>query len=502
LAIHKGDRFTMQSMELGVVLGSISSNPVTLENPTAELATYDNGGQWYGTCDFNAYCDIYFEFEDLKATLTFEKVGEIEFNAAETILSVYNGFSVKPAETDGNHLVFKTVPFQGDRAFLFQNTSNGEMYGVLEEGLGISNTQLSVTVNSNPEYYIDFDGEDAHYDISFDYSSDYKSATVTFTTAVIPEGVANYTGDLYLYGAATNNEFGSEEFKLTCVEPGVYEWRGDMLGSGFIINGGQAQTVYFPDTNMPIYLGAIRYDENANNGIEYIPDSKILLQFSGYQINFSNQSYVLNNAVVRVNLKDLTITLNGELGRPQIDLKTVSLYTLPDYNSYGGEVTDGEILYRNIDFTNVESFAFRTGSIIYGIDYDGDTEIDSENLEATLIPSDLASVRTFPVKLTGKYDVYAKFNENQTEMSIRLESSKGESSGVTDLNGDELFTLTTDINGISVKNVKAGTKVAVYSADGRQVALCESSGADININLETEGIYIVRIAEKSIKIRF
>lgn len=43
LAIHKGDRFTMQSMELGVVLGSITSNPVTLENPKAELATYDNG---------------------------------------------------------------------------------------------------------------------------------------------------------------------------------------------------------------------------------------------------------------------------------------------------------------------------------------------------------------------------------------------------------------------------------------------------------------------------
>lgn len=86
----------------------------------------------------------------MKATLTFEKVGEIEFNAAETILSVYSGFSVKPFEAEGDHLVFKTVPFQGDRLFLFQNTSNGEMYGVLEEGVGISETQLSMTVNNNP----------------------------------------------------------------------------------------------------------------------------------------------------------------------------------------------------------------------------------------------------------------------------------------------------------------------------------------------------------------
>lgn len=491
--MRNDDLVSMQSMQYGLVLACNGETEITEANPTCRMISIAMGATNYAVSKLFGYYDVNLKFEGQSVTLTFVKVEDIEVDRTKLSFSIQGGYFTMPAEKSDKKLVYKTLPLIGKRNFLFQNTIDGTMYGWLENMPAITNDNPATTVYKDPDEYAVFDFEDGLYDVTLEYNSDFTAANVSFSKAVVPQEIATYSGDLYMFGQISQGVVGAENCKFTCLQPGLYEWKGKVIDSEFRIMGTDE---FIPGTSYKPVFGSPMYGQ----GIPVTANTDYLLQLNGSFIHLPDDMYEIQNPVVTLDLRNLTLNIAGDYVQHVIDLKDLGLITSNYVTTLPTSVTGNEAKYEQIDFTGITGFILNyRNKLSFGNSDPEGSIVSEENLKVTIGAQDPTQTYFVAVNLTDKYDVFVTLNSDQTEATVRFEKYNPSSvRGV--IASSENCKIATYQNGVTISNVAEGEEIAVYSAQGLHIGNYKASGAGFNIDLPQRGIYVIRIGATSFKV--
>lgn len=300
-------------------------NNVFIENNECTLYFWNGTQGWspfYALSGISGVFDIYITFSGEEATLRFEKVSDLEFNPAQVNLvrrdlttDDSNNIPYVPSYVDGNTVVYENQLFTDATGIYFLESVMGTIYAGTTDSTGdygtfmeyITPTHLSATAYAGADQYILVNGLSGNYDITIEFNEDHSAATVTFSKTPVPEVVATYEGDLYVVGNVNGWTLADPDFKMTCIEPGLYEWSGEALTSGFKINGGDWYGL-FPDTDLYIDFGGFEYPATKPLYL----DQPYALQMRGADIFFDNTEMMVKNPKVTLDLREMTLLVTGE----------------------------------------------------------------------------------------------------------------------------------------------------------------------------------------------
>ena len=439
------------------------------------------------------YYDVNLKFSGETAKLSFVKVEDIEVDHTRLNFSIQNGFTSMPYEKSDKKLVYKALPLMGKQGFLFQNSVDGTMYAWMEKQPEVTNSNPSTTVFADPDDYAVFNLTDGHYDVTVEYNADYTSANVSFAKSVIPQEIATYSGDLYMFGEISQGVVGDPKCKFTCLQPGLYEWKGDLIDSAFRIMGTD-ETI--PGTSLPPYFGAPIYSDLPALDV----NSDYLIQINGTAIPLPDAMYEIQNPVVTLDLRNLTLMVTGEYVRHNIDLKDLSLMT-SDYISRHPDSVEGNYAkFQEVDFTDITGFVLNyRGKISFANSSTEGPIVSDDNLEVTIDAQPYNESYFVTTNLSDKYDVLVILNEAQTAVNVKF--IKYDPTAVNEIVDSQTgVQITGYAGGISIANAEEGMEIAVYSIDGSVIGKYTATGERMNIDLSQKGIYIVRAGNSSFKV--
>lgn len=367
------------------------------------------------------------------------------------------------------------------------------MYAWKEIMPAITNSNPSTTIYKDPEEYATFDFTDGLYDVTLDYNDDYTAATVSFAKAAVPEEIATYTGDLYMFGEFSQGIIATPEYKFTCLQPGLYEWKGEVIDTEFRIMGTDQ---VIPGTSYKPIFGAPMYTDIA----PLTTDTESLIQMNGLFFNLPDAMYEIQNPVVTLDLRTLTIKVTGDYTRHNINLEDLRFIT-SDYNSTAPTSVTGNVVeFQNIDLTNINGFVLDYRNKISFANSSSEGPIVSEdNLEVTLDAQPSNQSYFVSTDLNGPYTVSVSLNDTQTVATVKF--IKYDPSAVIGIGDSEsAVQLTRFASGITIENLAEGAEIAVYSIDGSIIGRYTATGEKMNIGLPQKGIYIVRTGNSTFKV--
>lgn len=404
-----------------------SEEPPVTPDDTATLHYFDyySGMDylWYLGCDgFDGLYDVTIDFNGEDAELTFKRTGDLIFDPRQVIFVNYNptdetywslGF---PAMTDGHTAIYKNICLSGEEYFFFSDIPSGKSFGQSSEDIQtLSPDNMSIDVLlDGPTSIIPVTGFEGVYDLTLVYNEDFSRATATLSSQVLPDVITAYEGDLYIVGAGNDWLCGDPAYKMTCLEPGLYEWSGDSLYTDFKFNGGDWDGM-FPGTDIYIDLGGYRYPSNT----DLDPGEPYNLTFQGYDIRFADGIEALENVKVTLDLREMTLLVTGEQEVPKLDLDNMVMY-IPDHGTYSGTTTENGVAYTNIPFYPGYSyvlFACEGTNFGWPENLDGLHVVTDESPSTLIVRNPEAFVSC---TLDGLYNVLVEFNDTQTEGTMTV----------------------------------------------------------------------------------
>lgn len=404
-----------------------SEEPPVTPDDTATLHYFDyySGMDylWYLGCDgFDGLYDVTIDFNGEDAELTFKRTGDLIFDPRQVVLVNYNptdetywslGF---PAMTDGHTAIYKNICLSGEEYFFFSDIPSGKSFGQSSEDIQtLSPDNMSIDVLlDGPTSIIPVTGFEGVYDLTLVYNEDFSRATATLSSQVLPDVVTAYEGDLYIVGAGNDWLCGDPAYKMTCLEPGLYEWTGDRLDTNFKFNGGDWDGM-FPGTDIYIDLGGYSYPSY----LDLIPGEPYNLTLRGNDIRFADDIETLENVVVTLDLREMTLLVTGEQEVPKLDLDNMVMY-IPDHGTYSGTTTENGVAYTNIPFYPGYSyvlFACEGTNFGWPENLDGLHVVTDESPSTLIVRNPEAFVSC---TLDGLYNVLVEFNDTQTEGTMTV----------------------------------------------------------------------------------
>lgn len=498
VAVHNGDHFFLQSMmDYAMFYAKVDDVIVTEANPECELFLYTFADPWenpfYAYAQINAVYDITVNFEGNTARISFEKASDYTFNPALSVLMTPDS-SVAPTTVDDHTVIYSNITISGEwKFFIYDRYSHIEFGWASPDNQPVTDANPTAQLVVNPENYVETEGLDGNYDIMLEYNTDFTAATATFSKYRVPESLSSFTGDLYIYGNPSNWAQGAEEYKFTCKEPGIFEWTGESLSSNFRINGGSDQAT-IPDTDIALVFGGITIPAP-----EFLkPATPYHLRSGGSYINFSHPNLLAKNVTLTLNLKELTLTLDGELVRPELPLDQ---FFLIGNTAYAPTVKgENQIAFENVQMDNLSSFYLDNNDFIFGWRVDSEkSALNSGNLTTSLYTdNDASEVEPMKADLKGDYDIYVTFNENRTAATLTCVVAGSGNVDQLEAGKNPLIVYTGE--GLEIKGLKDGDNVEIYSLTGLTLHKSVAESETIQVNLPAGNVYILRIADKVFKV--
>lgn len=425
-----------------------SGNPIIISDSDldCELRYWDGSQDWYADYAYSTldgYYDIIIRFDNDKAFLSFEKGDDIDFDLRALKLKVHDikryPLLYYPTEVNDFTAVYKGIELHDGERILLES-EQGTDFG-LRSLTSITPENKEVTMEDSYSYYLPI-SIDGTYDISVTFNKEYSEAYMVFNEPEMPQEVKFYEGDLYLVGDVNHWKPDDEKYHMTCVEPGIYEWNGDMLSSGFRIDGGSGNH-YFPNTNLYLSLGSIYDDiidpcENREKLLEI--NTPYQIKIGGQQIYLGNKNdfqfregdYIKNVRVI-LNLHDMTLLVTGDHCIAPIDLTTVKVMLTDKSTSHSitptPQLTAEGLAFENIRLDGtyyqfISASDARTGTSTYALlPWGYYPEITTGNLEIDVYSSRYyqEAMVWVQVCLKGVYTMFVTFNEDYTRASVRYE---------------------------------------------------------------------------------
>lgn len=268
-------------------------------------------------------------------------------------------------------------------------------------------------------------------------------------------------GDYYIIGSNVNGKewaLGAEDAAFKDNGNGIYEWNGEVLGTGFKLNDGTWDN---PDHNFG--------SDGASKVEEGVPFTLFAAGNSG-NIELFGVTEVKNPKVV-FDANASTITVTGEFGG---EIKWFLTGFNGVYNCEEGKdgayllkSDDGIIFNTTVNIT-VEEGEFKVTSSGWGTQYgkfDENSFIDATQMICVLGP--VGSADACPYVLTpGNYDV--EFNMDELTVSFKV---AGDDSGVDGIEVENAAPVYYNLQGVRVANPENGVFVKVAGSKAVKVAL-------------------------------
>ncbi len=418
-------RYLLVSANNELFAADNSDNNTFEDNFTSQLDYFNGTQDWtpyYSAGGASGVYDVTVTFAGTTATLNFKRLRDVTLSSDKVVM-IKDQSVLSPDKIDGNTLTFTDVYFSGNSGFYFYDLTSGREYGDPDGYIDpITPENLTAIVKPNAVYVVDVNGLTGAYDITVTFNEDFSEAEVTFTKVETPDEISQYEGDLYLTGSFNDWADGAPYFKMTCIEPGVYEWTGDItmtdpeLKFEFKINAGNWNS-YFPGTDTSIILGAV------SNG-ELRLGTPFGLTFGGDNISVKGSPIAIKNAKVTLNLADMNLVMTGEAEYAPMNPEYFYFYTGEGHVYHADIISEDEIVYRNVDFTDDPLFVIQTPSGFFGATDPNEFRVASPDQAVTLYNSLYHNYEVYysEVQFSGTYDVRVKLNADQTEAILTFES--------------------------------------------------------------------------------
>lgn len=246
----------------------------------------------------------------------------------------------------------------------------------------MSSLLMRQPVNIGGMYY-DLDGP---YDIRWDFTNTTITFSISGQTSDTPET------DLYIIGNDVNGkswELSSADGKMTYVGEGVYEWSGEMLGTGFKINDGtwSNDRFNFGSNDTPLVLG-----------------QAYTVSIQGGNIAFDGMTEV-REPKVTFNLNTLTVIVEGQ-GSGETEWFIAGTFNDWKFDHKLTEVSEGIYECKGVVFDGAAGNEFKITTTGWGTQYGSysDEAVTTENLSRELDEVN-SSEYACPITLSGTYDV-------------------------------------------------------------------------------------------------
>lgn len=277
--------------------------------------------------------------------------------------------------------------------------------------------------------------------------------------------------DYYVIGDNVNGNnwaLAMEDAKMTDLGDGVYEWRGNVLGSGFKINDG---TWSNPEKN----FGGTAGNETLTLGEPFYYTAGESSSNIGFE---QGPATVVNNPVVILNVNDETITVTGEEEVGQVKWYFVGSVTSWDMDeSTEMEVNGKNLSKKNVALVDGQFLVACTGwgtkygaghpEAAEGEDPEADTEISAEAMSGTLYNNGADCI----CHLEGNFDIDVTIaDDDATALIVFSAPGEGGVEGV-ELNDAEAVYYTLD--GVRVENPVSGIYVKVAGKKAAKVLVAE-----------------------------
>lgn len=454
-------------------------NSFVTPDQTAELYywTPESGEPYvyFMGCDgFDGLYDVTIDFDGTIAKLQFEKTGDLVFNPETVQLheQSYGGMSL-PAEVEGHTAIYKNITLHdyNGYGFVFGDYRTGRTFGAATDEVVITPDNLRAEIiGEGVVYYVMVNDLDGEYDIALKYNEDFTAATMTLSKSDLSqeEFYAQYSGDLYLYGNCTRWEHGVPEYKMTCVEPGIFEWSGEELIYGFGFSAGTENSVdlstgYSLDFRSP-------YDSDQEPVIVGMPYPVV----AGYGYSFGFENYgIVSNPKLVLNLRDMTLLVTQEE-----DPATYLNVVLENGASFSMSANPGE--EREVSISTNDPYWGIFGYNLYG--YGWDVYLDGGPVPVL----NLTLVLEGPTELL----CYLKYTGECKVLNGTV--------GVVEF--DNEVTITRVPDGVEIRNVGVGEQVAVYTLSGQLITLATAQSDSLTVNLQKGETYIVRVGSVAAKV--
>lgn len=266
--------------------------------------------------------------------------------------------------------------------------------------------------------------------------------------------------DYYMIGDNVNGAkwtLASEDAKFTAKGDGIYEWTGEVLGTGFKINDGtwdKPELNFGGDGSEKLSLGTEFWLTSGNESKD--------IQFNGFT--------EVKNPVVTFNEAEGTVTVAGEASG------VVKWFFTGDFNSYNLEQyelapqADGTFLAKNVELPESGLFQIaQTGwSDKHGANDDATIMITTEQLSAVLVPITTSEGGECPFTVTpGAYDI--AWDLANTTVTFIASGSAVETIDAED-NAPAVYY---NLQGVRVNNPKNGIFVKVAGNKAVKVNIAE-----------------------------
>lgn len=502
--VHTQDYFLLKSKSGNGFFAKSEDVLVNKENPLCDLYYNSYPYSWephYGLSTLNGIYDIVVNFEGEKASLKFNLIRYFVFNPEYTFLVTPTG-SVAPTIVEEKNAVYKDIPVSKDwKFYLYDRNSHYQMGWLSAEGQPATPESPSVSLDINAEVEAKALGFEGSYDIKVKYNDDMTSAIVTFCDYEVPEAVANYTGDLYIYGEQSDWKQKIPEMKMTCKEPGVYEWKGKTLKSNFYFNAG-SENKTIEGTDLLFSFGGV----SVPAVLPLEPNKQFELKIGGRGINFceNNKELYASDVTLTVNLKELTLMFTGKVCRPVLSADKYVLFTEGESVNTYQLINEGKgICFENIPMDNVRTLWIEASKFHYGwspwLDYytlrgdEVNTELYTDN--------DPNEVREIDVDLEGSYNIYAIFNDDITALTEMTLRKTGFSDIISIDKGKDRVNYRVIPEGIELLNCYHGEKIDVFSLTGFKLVSKVADSEVVEIKIGKGETYIIRNGDNIMKIR-
>lgn len=275
-----------------------------------------------------------------------------------------------------------------------------------------------------------------------------------FLSAVAATALSMNAQDMYVIGSNVNGKSWTllaEDAKMTMVSEGIYEWDGEVLGSGFKFNDGTWG-------NEQLNIGA-----GATPNIEIDEPFYYSASGSSGNIAFEGFTEVLKPHVV-LNLNEGTVLLSGEKsGIPQWYITGINNAWNLDKNEVMTDLGDGIYEKKGLEITEEGTFKVSndgwgkqygdpTGELIFGMQIFG--------AELAEVGGEGGAVNYF---MLGTYDVKWNLNTHYVEFT--------EATGVNEIeavNGEARYY---NLQGAAVENPENGIFVKVLNGKATKVVI-------------------------------
>ncbi len=304
----------------------------------------------------------------------------------------------------------------------FKITHNGLtfQYGAPYEGAEINADNMSAVLMRQP---VNIGGMNYDLDGTYDIRWDFANTTVTFYNSgqIIDEPET----DLYIIGSNVNGkgwELAAEDAKMTYVGNGVYEWEGDMLGTGFKINDGtwSNDNYNFGSNGTSLALG-VNYE----------------MALSGGNIDLDGITEV-QNPKVRFDLNSRTLLVEGQ-GAGEIEWFITGTFNGWTFDNKLTEESEGIYTCKDLVFDGAEGSEFKITTTGWVTQYASLSEVITPELLTAVLEEIDGSASGTLITLVGTYDV--TWNLNTRTISF---TAKGET---PDMPETDLYIIGTNVNG-------------------------------------------------------